>query len=94
MHKAQLKKRLDLGHNPGPGDYDPVKKPPIGGKGSDMNNLSQELIDEIKRKDRSLLGKLGISEGSAKKGAAFSSGVPRFGKDSTSRNAHNRSRTL
>ena len=28
--KAALKKRLETHHAPGPGEYDPVKKPPIG----------------------------------------------------------------
>ena len=90
--KAQLKKRLIDDQPPGPGQYDPLKKPPLGGSPSP---LSLETIAELKRgKDKSLLSKLGIQENLlSKKGLAFNSTSPRFQSES-SRNMHNRNRTI
>ena len=55
--KAELKRRLAANDVPGPGSYNPARKPPIGGP---TPAFTPELIAEIKRKDKSLLSKLGL----------------------------------
>ena len=71
--KAALKKRLETHHAPGPGEYDPVKKPPIGALQS-PNSFTLDNIAELKKgKDKNLLSKLGLNEAlvGGKKGTAF-----------------------
>ena len=70
--KAALKKRLTSHEPPDPGDYDPVKKAPIGASQT-PNNLTLETLAELKRgKDKNMLSKLGINDSLVgKKGMAF-----------------------
>ena len=74
--KAQLKKRMLNNDAPGPGDYNPQAKPPIGGP---ISGISPETIAELVKKDRHILSKLGITDSlSVQKGKAFNSAAPRF----------------
>lgn len=92
--KAALKRRLETHQSPGPGDYNPQKNLPLGQSHS-PHNLTLDTLAELKKgKDRNLLSKLGLNENLVgKKGMAFNSAAPRF-QSETSRNNHNRSRTI
>ncbi len=77
--KAQLKKRLVTNHSPGPGEYDPLKKPPIGNQSPLGVSESGLDLKKIGGKDRSLLQRLGLQDNLlGKKGLAFNSTSPRF----------------
>ena len=67
----------------------------MGGGSQPQNSLTLETLAELKKgKDRNLLSKLGLNEALVgKKGMAFNSTAPRF-QSETSRNLHNRSRTI
>jgi len=78
--KASLKKRLDPGSVPGPGNYNPQKVPDIGAMPNNNSTSMENAAMLRKGHDKNLYSKLGISDNDivGKKGAAFNSTAPRF----------------